>query len=88
MPDYFNYQTTDLAKSLLLFANPGIIKRDENMSEDIYFLKVFGANCYGHNLDKKSFEHRVKWVENNTSIILIMKTTLLLLLKVTVRSYL
>lgn len=69
LPDYFNYQTTDLAKSLLLFSKPGIINR-ANVSHSIYFLKVFGANCYGSGLDKKSFEKRVKWVNDNMNEIL------------------
>lgn len=53
-PSYLNYQSNDLAKSLLLFANPGIIKR--NVKQDINYLKVYGANCYGHGLDKQSFK--------------------------------
>lgn len=45
IPSYLNYQSTNLAKSLLLFVKPGIIKRDK--PADIDLLKVFGANCYG-----------------------------------------
>jgi DNA-directed RNA polymerase len=59
-PEYLNYQSTDLAKSLLLFA-----KGDKILKSDIYsinYLKIFGANCYGNKLDKKSFEDRILFI--------------------------
>lgn len=58
IPNYLHYQSTNLAKSLLLFVKPGILKRDK--PSDVNFLKIFGANCYGSGLDKKSFEKRIE----------------------------
>lgn len=46
---YLNYQSTSLAKSLLLFVKPGNIKRDK--PADVNLLKVFGANCYGNGIE-------------------------------------
>lgn len=59
--DYLNYQGTDLAKSLLLFA-----KGEKILKSNIHcinYLKIFGANCFG--LDKLSFTDRLKWVDVN-----------------------
>ncbi len=67
-PSYFNYQSTDLAKSLLLFDRAGIIKRNDD--KGINFLKVFGANCYGNGLDKLNYIKRMQWVDDNTEKIL------------------
>lgn len=51
-PSYFNYQSKDLAKSLIYFAEPGRITRDD--VEGIEYLKVYSVNCYGiRGLDKK-----------------------------------
>lgn len=61
---YFDYQRTDLAKGLLLFANPGLIYRHQ--SEVIKYFKAYGANMYGNGLDKKSLNYRVKWIEDNS----------------------
>ena len=61
IPEYFNYQSCNLAKALLLFKKGDkIIKNDETA---INYFKIYGANCFG--LDKKSFNERVKWVDNN-----------------------
>jgi len=48
--EYLNYQSTELAKSLLLFSKgEKILKNDLN---SINYLKGYGANCFG--LDKLS----------------------------------
>ena len=40
---YFNYQTTDLAKALLLFDTPGYIEKHKPEGAD--YLKIFGADA-------------------------------------------
>lgn len=67
-PNYLNYQGSDLARALLLFEKPGIINRKDDLS--VNYLKIFGANCFGNGLDKKSFNTRVGWVNNNKHDIL------------------
>jgi len=55
---YLNYQGTELAKALLLFSKgEKILKTDQ---ESINYLKIFGANCFGNKLDKKSANDRIK----------------------------
>ena len=66
--DYFDYQKNDLAKGLICFANPGIIFK--HSSDIIKYFKAFGANMYGNNLDKKSLNFRVKWIDDNKDLIL------------------
>ena len=60
-PEYLNYQSTELAKSLLLFSKGEKVNKMDKTS--INYLKLFGANCFG--LDKKSFNERIKWVDDN-----------------------
>ena len=57
MVDYLNYQSIELAKSLLLFSKGEIIYKSD--TEAIEYLKIFGANCFGNGIDKKSFNERV-----------------------------
>lgn len=56
VPNYLNYQSNDLSKSLLLFSNESTIHRDN--SEAIEYFKIYGANCYGNGINKKSYEKR------------------------------
>jgi hypothetical protein len=55
--EYLNYQGIDLAKSLLEFNSGEKVLLNDEIS--INYLKIYGSNCYGHGLDKKSFNSRV-----------------------------
>jgi DNA-directed RNA polymerase len=57
-PQYLNYQSTELAKSLLLFAKPDKIYKTDK--DAINYLKIYGANCFGHSLSKASFKERIQ----------------------------
>ena len=66
--EYLNYQGIDLAKSLLEFSSgEKVALNDEN---SINYLKIYGSNCYGNELNKKSFNSRVNWVNENIDNIL------------------
>ena len=69
--EYLNYQSTDLAKGLLLFAKPGVIYKDH--IDTINYLKSYGATLFDSVLDKKSLNHKVKWIDSNTDYILNFK---------------
>lgn len=61
--EYLNYQGIELAKGLLEFSiGEKVYLTDQDA---INYLKIFGANCFGNKLDKKSFLDRVAWVDNN-----------------------
>lgn len=66
-PNYLNYQSTELAKSLLLFSEPSLITRNDS---SIKYLMGYGVNCFGGVISKGSLENKVKWVENNIKNIL------------------
>jgi DNA-directed RNA polymerase len=51
-PHFFNYQSNELSKALILFETPGVIKRDDLSS--INYLKTYGANCFGGTIGKQS----------------------------------
>lgn len=55
---YLNYQGIDLAKSLLQFAIGEKVYIKDSLS--INYLKIFGANCFGNKIEKKSFNERIK----------------------------
>lgn len=74
--DYLNYQSTELAKSLLLFSNGEKIEKTDTIA--INYLKIFGANCFGNGFDKKSYSERVEWVNNNEENILNFKNGILI----------
>lgn len=61
--DYLNYQSTELAKALLLFSRGNKISKTDPLASN--YLKIYGANCFGHKLGKSSFEDRINWVNNN-----------------------
>ena len=56
IPEYLNYQSNSLAKSLLLFSKGEIINKSNK--EAIEYLKIYGATCFG--LDKKSVSERLE----------------------------
>ena len=59
IPYYLTPQGTDLARSLLLFAEEEMIM---DPTVDARWLAIHGANCFG--MDKKSFDDREKWVHD------------------------
>ena len=61
--EYFNYQTTDLAKSLLLFSEPDYIYKHDELA--IKYFKSFGAVLYGGNNSRKSLNKRAQWVDEH-----------------------
>jgi len=69
--EYLNYQSTDLAKGLLLFSNPGVIYKHD--VEGINYLKCYGAALFDSALGKKSINYKIKWVDDNTDYIINFK---------------
>jgi DNA-directed RNA polymerase len=61
--EYLNYQGIELAKGLLQFSMGEKVYLSDNLA--IKYLKIFGANCFGNKLEKKSFKDRIVWVDNN-----------------------
>lgn len=57
-PSYLNYQSNELSKALLLFAEPGIINK--NNLNSIIYLKAYGANCYGGIISKASINSKLE----------------------------
>lgn len=60
---YLNYQSTELAKSLLLFSKGEKLYKSDKAS--INYLKAYGTNCYGNKLYKMSWKNRCEWVDKN-----------------------
>ena len=75
-PNYLNYQSTDLAKSLICFSEASTINRDD--SEAIQYLKLYGANCFGNGISKLSHNSRVEWVNDNETNIINYENSILL----------
>ena len=65
MPQFFNIQSNDLARGLLIFANG----KPLGSNDALEMLAVHGANCHGE-ASKKPLHERVKWVENNRQMII------------------
>ena len=63
---YLNYQSSELAKALLLFSIPGIINKS-NLT-DVKYLEYYGVNCFGK--DKISDSAKTKWIKDNTEDII------------------
>jgi DNA-directed RNA polymerase len=57
LPSYFSYQGDELSKSLIMFANPGTIKRTDVHA--INNLKSYGINCFGGTESKKALEKKL-----------------------------
>lgn len=66
--DYFGYQSDDLSKGLISFANPGYLTKLDH--DAIKYFKGYGANMFGNSLNKKSLNYRCKWVDDNSDYIL------------------
>lgn len=74
--EYLNYQSTELAKSLLLFRKGEMVSKANKTA--ISYLKVYGANCYGNKIEKMSGSIREKWVDDNHNEILNFRDGVLL----------
>ena len=66
--EYFNYQSTDLAKALLLFSNYDYIYKHDDIA--IKYFKSFGAVLFGGGNSRKSLNKRVDWVDANSEELL------------------
>lgn len=71
-PEYLNYQSNDLAKSLLSFSKPGILSKDDK--DSINNFKSYGALLYKSGFGKNSRSYRTKWVDENNNRILNFRT--------------
>lgn len=61
--EYLNYQSNELAKSLILFYRADEVDKFDKTA--IEYLKVFGANCYGNKVDKLSLDKRIEWIDSH-----------------------
>lgn len=52
-----------MSTALILFAEPGIIKKENTRS--IMYLNAYGANCFGGKISKASIKSKKEWVDNN-----------------------
>ena len=62
-PFYFHYQSTDLAKGLISFANPGFIYKTDRVAID--HLKSYGAETFDGKMGRKPFNVRAAWVDDH-----------------------
>ena len=75
-PSFFNYQSNELSRALLLFTKPGIMHRKDKSS--VLYLKMFGANTFSSVLPKKSNEYKNSWVDKNIDNIINYENGILL----------
>jgi len=57
--EYLNYQSSELAKSLLLFSRGNEVVRNSDSLVLKYF-KLYGANCFGNKIDKLAANDKIK----------------------------
>jgi DNA-directed RNA polymerase len=57
IPHYLHAQSHEVAKALLLFSRPGIIKKTDRKVIEYY--KVMAANYFGNGVDKGSFNNKL-----------------------------
>lgn len=58
---FITYQGDDLSSALLMFYEGEILT-----DKGLYYLYIYGANCYNdNNISKKSYKDRINWVKNN-----------------------
>nr|QWO71374.1 RNA polymerase [Termitomyces sp. DKA64] len=76
MVDYLNYQGIELAKCLLEFSIGEKIYLTHEHA--IKYLKIFGANCFGNKIEKKSFKDRIAWIDENLQDIINFENGVLL----------
>ena len=69
---FISYQGGDLSRSLVEFDNGEVLNK-----KGLEYLKIFGANCYGDNMNKDSFSNRIKWVNKNITKIINLDKTLI-----------
>ena len=74
--DFLNYQGTDLAKSLLVFSKGEKVYKSD--IESINYLLIYGANCYGNGLNRRSNEEKLSWVDKNKEDIINFKNKILI----------
>ena len=67
-PNFFNYQSNELSKALILFDEPGIVKRTDKSS--MKYLISYGVNCFGGKIAKESLAKKLEWLEKNKENIL------------------
>ena len=67
-PSYLNYQSNELSKALILFADAGVVHR--NKMHSIIYMKAYGANCFGGAISKASIKAKLEWVDKNLPNIL------------------
>ncbi len=66
--EFFNYQSTELAKALLLFSRSTKVSRFNETT--ILYFKSYGVNCFGNKKDKLSLISKEKWINENTDNII------------------